>query len=313
MQESYVKTGQNRKEARSLLELVGNTPLLKLNNETWGLKGVEIYAKAEWFNPGGSVKDRPVLWMIRDALEQGELQWGMTLLDATSGNTGIAIAMLGAAMGFGTRLVIPANVSRERQVILRSYGAELVLTDSLGGTDVAQRVASRIHQMDPDGTYYLDQYNNPANWRAHYESTAEEILRQTGGEITHFVAGIGTGGTLVGTGRRLKEVNPAIRVVGMQPDSPLHGIEGLKHMESSLKPGIFDPSVQDMEFFVETEEAQEHAKLLAKREGFLVGTSSGAVLAACLRLAQELPEGRIVTIFPDKGERYLSENYWEER
>ncbi len=312
MQESFVGTARGRIEARDLSKLIGNTPMLRLNDELWGLEGVDIHAKAEWFNPGGSVKDRPVLWMIRDAVERGQLSEDMTLLDATSGNTGIAIAMLGAAMGFKTKLVIPANASQERQSILRSYGAELVLTDPLGGTDVAQRVAEKIRRSDPEGTFYLDQYNNPANWRAHYEGTAEEILRQMDGEITHFVAGVGTSGTLVGIGRRLKEYDPSIRVVGVQPATPLHGIEGLKHMESSLRPGIFDSSVQDMEYTVETEEAQEYAKLLAKREGFLVGTSSGAALVACLRLAEEMTEGRIVTIFPDKGERYLSESYWEE-
>ncbi len=312
MQESSLRTVQGRVDPRDLSQLIGHTPLLKLRSTAWGLNNVEICAKAEWFNPGGSVKDRPVLWMIRDALERGVFDGRMTLLDATSGNTGIAIAMLGAALGFRTKLVVPANASRERQAILRSYGAELVLTDPLGGTDVAQRVAERIHRSDPEGTFYLDQYNNPANWRAHYETTAVEILEQTGGHLTHFVAGLGTGGTLVGTGRRLKEYDPGILVVGVQPVSPLHGIEGLKHMESSLKPGIYDPTVQDMEFFVETEEAQKHAKLLARREGLLVGTSSGAALAAALRLAREMPAGRIVTIFPDKGERYLSESYWAE-
>ncbi|MFQ5838443.1 MAG: PLP-dependent cysteine synthase family protein [Thermoplasmata archaeon] len=312
MQESYIGRARGREEVTDIPDLIGNTPLLKLDAKAWSLGRVEIHAKAEWFNPGGSVKDRPVLWMIRDGMERGRLRWGMTLLDATSGNTGIAMAMLGAAMGFKTKLVIPANASRERKAILRSYGAELVLTDPLGGTDVAQRVASKIFQSDPEGHYYLDQYNNPANWRAHYETTGVEILQQTGGDITHFVAGLGTGGTLVGVSRRLKEHDPSIQVVGVQPATPLHGIEGLKHMESSLVPGIFDPAVEDLEFFVVTEEAQEHARLLAKREGLLVGTSSGAALAASLRLAEGLQEGRIVTIFPDAGERYLSEAYWEE-
>jgi cysteine synthase B len=299
--------------SEGLPDLIGNTPLLRLDSQAWDLGRVEIYAKAEWFNPGGSVKDRPVLWMIKDAMERGHLRRGMTVLDATSGNTGIAIAMLGAAMGFRTKLVLPANASKERKSILKSFGAELVLTDPLGGTDVAQRVARMIYEADPKRHFFLDQYNNPANWRAHYETTGVEILRQTGGEVAHFVAGLGTGGTLVGTGRRLKEYNPSIQIIGVQPDSPLHGIEGLKHMESSLKPGIFDPSIQDREFFVETEEAQRHARLLAQREGLLVGTSSGAALAACLRLAEELREGKIVTVFPDAGERYLSEAYWEER
>ncbi len=313
MQDSYVETPRGRVDVRRLPDLIGNTPLLPLRAEAWGLDGVKVSAKAEWFNPGGSVKDRPVLRMIQEARERGDLREGVTLLDATSGNTGIAVAMLGAALGYRTRLVVPANASRERQAILRSYGAELVLTDPLGGTDVAQRVAERLHGEDPEGTYYLNQYDNPANWRAHYETTAPEILDQTGGRLTHFVAGVGTAGTLVGTARRLKEHDPSIHVVGVQPGTPLHGIEGLKHMESSRKPGIFDPSVQDQEFLVETEEAQRYARLLAQREGLLVGTSSGAALAACLRLAQDLPGGHIVTVFPDKGERYLSERHWEER
>ncbi len=310
MQESYVRATHNI-DLRQLPDLIGNTPLLKLDGKAWDLGRVQIRAKAEWFNPGGSVKDRPVLWMIRDAIERGLLRPGMTLLDATSGNTGIAIGMLGAAMGFRTKLILPANASKERKAILRSFGAELVLTDPLGGTDVAQRVAKKIFRSDPEGHFYLDQYNNPANWRAHYDSTGPEILRQAG-EVTHFVAGLGTGGTLVGIARRLKEHSPAIQVSGVQPASALHGIEGLKHMESSVKPGIFDPSFVDREFFVETEEAQDYARMLAKREGLLVGTSSGAALAASLRLARELREGTIVTIFPDGGERYLSEAYWEE-
>lgn len=313
MQESYVETSRGRVDVRGLPDLIGNTPLLPLRADAWGLDGVELYAKAEWVNPGGSVKDRPVLWMIREAEERGALRPGMALLDATSGNTGIAVAMLGAALGYRTKLVVPGNASRERQAILRSYGAEVVLTDPLGGTDVAQRVAERLHREDPDGIHYLNQYDNPANWRAHYETTAPEILAQTGGHLTHFVAGVGTTGTLVGTGRRLKEDDPSIRVVGVQPGTPLHGIEGLKHLESSRRPGIFDPAVQDLEFLVETEEAQRYARLLAQREGLLVGTSSGAALAACLHLARDLDEGRIVTIFPDKGERYLSERHWGER
>ncbi|MEE9592935.1 MAG: pyridoxal-phosphate dependent enzyme [Thermoplasmata archaeon] len=308
-----VGSGLGRKlEEATITALIGNTPLLRLDAASWDLGRVTLHAKAEWFNPGGSVKDRPALWMIRDALANGAYRPGMTLLDATSGNTGIALAMLGAAVGIPTKLVLPSNASRGRQTIMRSFGAELVLTDPLAGTDGAQRVAVRIHRDEPEAYLYVDQYNNPANWTAHYEGTAPEILDQTGGEVTHFVAGVGTGGTLVGTGRRLREKDPSIQILGIQPGEPLHGIEGLKHMESSMQPGIFDASIQDDALFVETEEAQQYARLLAEREGLLVGTSSGAALAAALRVAKGLREGAVVTVFPDAGERYLTERYWEE-
>lgn len=312
MQENYVRKLEPKAESRSIVDLIGNTPLIGLKSDAWGdLGNVEVYAKAEWFNPGGSVKDRPVLRMIQEALRQDPLSREKTLLDATSGNTGIAIAMLGAAMGLKAKLVVPANVSPERKAILRQYQAQLVLSDPLAGTDGAQLVATRIKRSDPEGHIYLDQYNNPANWKAHYDTTGPEILEQMGGHLTHFVCGVGTGGTITGTGRRLKEFNPSIKVVGVQPATPLHGIEGLKHMASSMRPSIFDPSIQDMEVFVETEEAQQCVKQLARREGFLVGTSSGAALAACLRLAKDLRHARIVTIFPDGGDRYLSEAHWE--
>ncbi|MFQ5552234.1 MAG: PLP-dependent cysteine synthase family protein [Thermoplasmata archaeon] len=312
MQRSVRGSPGRRLEDLPIAALIGNTPLLRLNAEAWGLGGVTLRAKTEWFNPGGSVKDRAALWMIRDALETGALRPGTTLLDATSGNTGIALAMLGAALGIPTKLVLPSNASGARQRIMQSFGAELVLTDPLAGTDGAQRVARRIQTEDPEAYVYVDQYNNPANWTAHYEGTGAEILDQTGGEVTHFVAGVGTGGTLVGTGRRLKEHDASIQVVGFQPAEPLHGIEGLKHMESSLQPGVFDPSIQDDALFVETEEAQRSARLLAEQEGLLVGTSSGAALAAALRVAEGLQEGDVVTVFPDAGERYLAERYWEE-
>lgn len=312
MQPGVSRTSPTRAHGAALVDQIGRTPLLRLDGERWGLGDVALFAKAEWFNPGGSVKDRPVLWMIRDAVERGALKPDMALLDATSGNTGIALAMLAAALGYRAKLVLPANASRERRAIMRSYGAELVLTDPLGGTDGAQQVARKVYEAEPQVYHYVDQYNNPANWWAHYETTGVEIWEQTRGTATHFVAGVGTGGTLVGTGRRLKERNPDVRVVGVQPDAPLHGIEGLKHLESSLRPGVFDPSVQDREVFVPTEEAQRYARLLAQEEGFLVGTSSGAALAASVRLARELEEGVIVTVFPDGGERYLSDRYWEE-
>lgn len=312
MQRSVAGSLGRRLDDAPLAGLIGDTPLIPLDAETWGFGPVEILAKAEGFNPGGSVKDRPALWMVRDALERGALRPGKTLLDATSGNTGIALAMLGAALDVPTKLVLPANASRERQGIMRSFGAELVLTDPLGGTDGAQAVAARIRASDPEAYVYLDQYNNPANWRAHYEGTAVEILEQTERRVTHFVASVGTGGTLVGVGRRLKEHDPSIRVIGVQPATPLHGIEGLKHMESSLHPGVFDPTVQDEGLFVETEEAQRYARLLAEQEGLLVGTSSGAALAVSLRVAERLEAGTVVTVFPDGGERYLSERHWEE-
>ncbi|MFQ5907981.1 MAG: PLP-dependent cysteine synthase family protein [Thermoplasmata archaeon] len=312
MQDSVGSTPGRRLQEASITALIGNTPLLRLDAASWDLDGVTLRAKAEWFNPGGSVKDRPALWMIRDALASGAYRAGMTLLEATSGNTGIALAMLGAATGIPTKLVLPSNASRGRQTIMRSFGAELVLTDPLAGTDGAQRVAARIHREDPGAYLYVDQYNNPANWAAHYEGTAPEILDQTGGEITHFVAGVGTGGTLVGTGRRLREDDPSVQILGIQPGEPLHGIEGLKHMESSIRPGIFDATIQDDTLFVETEEAQRHARLLAEREGLLVGTSSGAALAAALQVAKGLRRGTVVTVFPDAGDRYLTERYWEE-
>ncbi len=312
MQRSVAGSPGRRLEEAPITRLIGNTPLVQLNAKTWGLEGVTLQAKAEWFNPGGSVKDRPALWMVRAALKQGAYRDGMSLLDATSGNMGTALAMLGAALGVPTKLVIPSNVSQTRQNILRSFGATLVLSDPLAGTDGAQRVARRIQTEDPEAYLYVDQYNNPANWTAHYESTGPEILDQTEGGVTRFVAGVGTGGTLVGTGRRLKEDDTTTQIIGFQPAEPLHGIEGLKHMETSLQPGIFDPSIQDRALFVETEEAQRYARLLAEREGLLVGTSSGAALAAALQVGAGLHEGTIVTVFPDAGERYLSGRYWED-
>lgn len=302
-----------RTRGDGLAGLIGNTPLLRLEAPGWELGGASLYAKAEWFNPGGSVKDRPVLWMLREARETGALEDGMTVLDATSGNTGIALAMLAASLDLEAKLVVPANASRERRAIMRAFGADLVLTDPLAGTDGAQQVAERIYREAPETHFYVDQYNNPANWQAHYETTGPEIWDQTGGAITHLVVGTGTGGTLVGTARRLREHNPDLRVVGVQPDAPLHGLEGLKHMESSRQPGVYDPSLADAVVFVRTEEAQEHARRLAREEGLLVGTSSGAALAASLSVARELEDGCVVTLFPDGGDRYLSDRYWEER
>jgi cysteine synthase B len=294
----------------SLLALIGNTPLLRLTGVGEpAAANVEIYAKAEWQNPGGSVKDRAASRMIADGARAGALTPGGTILDATSGNTGIAYAMIGAALGYRVRLCVPANVTPERLHMLRAYGADVILTDPMEGSDGAIREARRRHAADPS-LFYPDQYNNAANWRAHYDTTAAEIWTQTAGRVTHFVAGLGTSGTFVGTGRRLRELNPEIRLVSAQPDSPLHAIEGLKHMPSSIVPGIYDPSLADEALGIATEDAQAMARRLAARHGVLAGVSSGAVLAAALRVAATVRDAVIVTIFPDGGARYLSERFW---
>jgi S-sulfo-L-cysteine synthase (O-acetyl-L-serine-dependent) len=292
-----------------LAALVGRTPFIRLRRfETQ--PGVEIYAKLESRNPGGSVKDRAALAMIREGERSGALRRGKILLDATSGNTGIAYAMLGAAGGYRVRLCVPGNVTRERKQLLHAYGAELVMTDPMDGSDGAIREARRLYELEPDGYFYPDQYSNPANWRAHYETTAVEIIEQSEGRLTHFVAGLGTSGTFVGTGRRLREWRPSVTLVSVQPESPLHGLEGLKHMESAIVPPIYDPRLADRDERVSTEDAYRLVLQLAREEGVLVGPSSGAALAACLRLAAELERGVIVTVFPDGGDRYLSERFW---
>lgn len=299
-------------KASRVADLVGNTPLLRLDRIAADVvPGVEIYAKAEWDNPGGSVKDRPALWMLR-AAENAGLTSDRILLDATSGNTGIAIAMLGAAEGYRVALCVPSNISLERRRILHAYGAELVFTPPEEGTDGAQRVARSLVAAHPERYWYLDQYNNEANWRAHFDSTGPEILDQTHGRITHFAACLGTTGTFVGVGRYLKKANPAVRLVAVQPDDPFHGIEGVKHLESSLVPGIWDATLADEHMAVATEDAQAAARRLAREEGYLVGTSSGAALDATLRLAERIRDGVIVTVFPDAGDKYVNERYWEE-
>jgi cysteine synthase B len=270
---------------------------------------VELYAKAEWMNPGGSVKDRPALRMIQEGIASGQLTPGKIILDATSGNTGIAYGMMGAAMGYGVTLCVPENVTPERKRILRAYGAEMVFTDPLEGSDGAIRTAQRMNEESPGKYFYADQYNNPFNWRSHYDTTAPEIIRQTGGRLTHFVAGLGTSGTFVGAGRRLREVNDRIVLVSVQPDSPLHGLEGLKHMESAIVPGIYDPALADEDVRVGTEEAYEMTRRLAHEEGLLVGISSGANLAGALKVARE--NAIVVVVLCDGGERYLSERFWE--
>jgi cysteine synthase B len=289
---------------------IGSTPLVGIRRLAEHLPEVELYAKAEWLNPGGSVKDRAALRMLRQGEVEGRLRPGKTILEATSGNTGIALAMLGSAKGYRVVLCLPANASRERKKILQVYGAELIETSPLEGTDGAIRRAAALYESDPDRFFYPDQYSNPANWQAHYDSTAVEIWDQTRGRITHFVAGLGTSGTFVGTSRRLRELSTGIRLIAFQPDSPLHGIEGLKHMESSLIPGIYDASVADESLTVRTEDALEATVRLAREEGLFVGPSSGAALVAALRVAERVGRGVVVTIFPDSGSRYLSEGPW---
>jgi cysteine synthase B len=294
------------------VDLVGNTPLLELPSISREVPGVTILGKAEWYNPGGSVKDRPALWMIRDGEKSGVLAPGKVILDATSGNTGIAYGWLGAALGYKVKLCMPKNASEERKKILRAYGVEIVLTDPGEGSDGAIREARRLYDEDPEKYFYPDQYKNPANPRSHYESTAPEIWVQTGGEITHFVAGLGTSGTFVGTAQRLKEYNPDIKVISFEPDSPFHGLEGMKHMASAIVPEIYDPTIADQNLGTPTEEAYDTVKRLAREEGILVGLSAGAAVATSLRVARELESGVIVTVFPDGADKYLSESFWEE-
>jgi S-sulfo-L-cysteine synthase (O-acetyl-L-serine-dependent) len=288
--------------------LVGNTPLISLHCVTSGLKpAVQVLAKAEWFNPSGSIKDRPALNILRTALQEGKLSPGKRLLDSTSGNMGIAYATFGAALGVTVTLVMPANASPERITILRALGAELVLTDPLEGSDGAIRKVRQMATEQPERYYYANQYDNPANWQAHYLSTGPEIVQQTGGGVTHFIAGLGTAGTLMGVGRYLREYNPDVSILAVQPDKPYHGLEGLKHMETSIKPGVYDPRLPDRILQVTTEEAYEMVKRLAREEGLFVGISAGAAVAAAVRAAAELDEGMVVTVFPDAGFKYLSD------
>jgi cysteine synthase B len=298
--------------ASRLLENIGGTPLLSLARLASELpRGVELYAKAEHLNPGGSVKDRPALSMILEGERAGALTPGKTILDATSGNTGIAYAMIGAARGYRVRLCLPGNASPERKRMLRIYGAELVETDPREGFDAPQRLAQRMAAEEPENYFYPNQYDNPANWHAHYAATAPEIWAQTEGRVTHFLAGIGTSGTFTGIVRRLRELNPSLRAVLMQPDSPLHGLEGMRHVETSMVPGIFDRSLADERVEVSTEDAQRTARRLARDEGLFVGVSSGANVLASLRYAQTLRPGSVVvTVLCDGGGRYLSEDFW---
>jgi cysteine synthase B len=297
-------------QSKSVLQLIGNTPLLSFRRLGQSIAPVEVYAKAEWYNPGGSIKDRAALNMILDGERRGLLTKDKILVDATSGNTGIAYAMIGAERGYKVKLALPKNASLERKQCLLAYGAELILTDPTGGTDGAQRFVKALVEADPERYFYPDQYNNDANWKAHYETTAMEIWRQTDGRITHFVTGLGTSGTFMGVTRRLKELNPAITCISMQPDGPLHGLEGLKHMPTALVPGFYRPEIADEQVTVATEDAQQMVLGLARQEGLLVGVSSGANLVAAMNVAKRLKQGVVVTIFCDSASKYMSESFW---
>lgn len=301
-----------RRGARGLLECVGSTPLVGFARLASELPaGVELYAKAEHLNPGGSVKDRAALSMILEGERTGRLAPERIILDATSGNTGIAYAMIGAARGYRVRLCVPGNLSAERKRTFQIYGAELIETDPREGFDAPQRLARRMAAEEPETYFYPNQYDNPANWRAHYEGTAAEIWEQTGGRVTHFLSGVGTSGTFTGTVLRLRELNPNLKAVLMQPDSPLHGLEGTRHLETSIVPGIFDKTLVDERIAVSTEDAQGMARRLAREEGLFVGVSSGANVLAALRYARGLAPGSVVvTVLCDGGDRYLSEEFW---
>jgi cysteine synthase B len=298
-----------------LLERIGNTPLLRIERVTAEFPNVTFCAKAEWFNPGGSVKDRAAYSMIREGERSGKLRLGKVILDATSGNTGIAYAMIGAALGYKVKLCLPSSASPERKQILAAYGVEVVSTPGGDGTDGAIRKVKEIYEADPEKYFYPDQYGNPANPAAHYNGTALEIWEQTQGRITHFVAGLGTSGTFVGTTRRLKELNPKIQCLSFQPDSSFHGLEGLKHMATAIVPAIYDAALADENLEVQTEDAQRIAKRLAREEGLLVGVSAGAALWASMTVARRIPKNEravIVTVFPDSGDKYLSDRFWSE-
>lgn len=303
----------SEQDPTSLAAQVGNTPLLQLKRIVAAYQlspSVQLYAKAEWFNPSGSVKDRPALNIIRAAEQSGSLNPGLTLLDSTSGNMGIAYTMFGAAAGYRVRLTIPENASQERIATIRAHGADLTFTNPLEGSDGALREARRLVNQDNDTFFYANQYDNPANWQAHYFTTANEIWKQTDRQITHFVAGMGTSGTFVGTSTRLKELNPSIRCVSMQPDSPFNGLEGLKHMPTSILPDIYVPKLADSAVEVKTEDAYEMARKLAAHEGLFVGFSAAAAVLASVEIARQLKRGVVVTILPDSGQKYVSERFW---
>jgi S-sulfo-L-cysteine synthase (O-acetyl-L-serine-dependent) len=299
------------RKAESIVELIGNTPLLEISKLSEGLpSSVKVYAKLEGFNPGGSVKDRPAWRMIQEGLRTQQLRPGKTILDSTSGNTGIALALIGSVIGYSVELVVPANVSVERKQIIGAYGAKITYSDPMEGSDGAIRLCRKILQADPEKYFKPDQYFNPMNSQAHYENTGPEIYRQTRQKITHLVAGIGTGGTIMGTGRYLKEVDKSIQVIAVEPDDAMHGLEGLKHMASSIVPGIYHEEELDGKIPVSTEDAYAMVYRLSQEEGVLVGQSSGAAMFAALKLARGLRSGIVVTIFPDFGDKYLSTNLW---
>jgi len=307
-----LKMDIHRASARTAIDLVGNTPLVRINRITASLpKGVEIYAKLEGYNPGGSVKDRPALRMIEDAEEAGRLTKEKVLLDSSSGNTGIAYAWIGAVKGYKVDLVVPENVSEERKKTLNAFGAHVIFSSPMEGSDGAIRLAWKLYVENAEKYCKLDQYNNPSNSLAHYDTTGPEIIEQTDGAVTHLVASIGTGGTVMGTGRRLKEFNRNIEVVAVEPDTSFHGLEGLKHMESSIVPGIYHEESLDRKVPTPTEAAYDMVKRLAREEGLLVGQSSGAAMWGAMEVARKLTKGVIVAIFPDSGDRYLSTRVWE--
>jgi len=297
---------------KQIIEQVGNTPLIELSSISKEVKPVQIFAKAEWFNPGGSVKDRAALNMILQGEKSRALTKDKIILDATSGNTGIAYAMIGAALGYKVKLAIPQNAGNLFKQTLAAYGAELIYSNPQHGSDGAIREAIRLYEKAPEQYFYPDQYNNSANWLAHYDGTGAEIIRQTKGKITHFIAGLGTSGTFMGAGRRLKEFNEDIQLISVQPDSPLHGLEGLKHMKSTILPGFYDAELADDNLETSTEESQLLVKRLAKEEGLLVGMSAGAALAAALIIGKRLTTGAIVVIFPDSAHKYFDQRFWQE-
>lgn len=304
------------RQSASILSHIGGTPLIRLERIPADLSGIEIYCKAEYFNPGGSVKDRPAMSMILDGERTGKLDKTRTILDSTSGNTGIAYAMIGAARGYKVKLCLPSNASSERKRILKAFGAEIVFTDPGEGSDGAIRKVREIYAAEPDRYFYPDQYNNPANWKAHFETTGPEIIEQTAGRITHFVTGLGTSGTFVGVARRMRRDLPAVKCYSAQPSSGFHGLEGLKHMPSSIVPGIYDPSLADGNLWIETEDAHRMVRQMARKEGLLVGVSSGGNVSAALQVARDLASrresGLIVTILCDSADKYLSEHFWDE-
>jgi S-sulfo-L-cysteine synthase (O-acetyl-L-serine-dependent) len=305
-----------RTEAEPLLDTIGNTPLIRLEKIPLAYPGIEIYGKAEYFNPGGSVKDRAARNMVLEGERSGRLNHTRTILDSTSGNTGIAYAMIGAKLGYKVKLILPANASEERKRILKAYGAEMVLSDPGEGSDGAIRLCRKIYEEDPDRYFYPDQYNNPANWKAHFDGTGPEIIKQTGGRLTHFVAAMGTSGTFIGTTRRLRRDLPAVKCISVQPSSGFHGLEGLKHMPSAIRPGFYEETLADENLWMETEDAYRMVRRLAREEGLLVGISSGCNVHAATMVARDLvsrgENGIIVTILCDSAEKYLSEDFWDE-